>query len=73
METQSDKFLRLAESRVTKAIKCIRLIGNLANKHNYDYTSKEAEKIVDALESELKSLKHRFQGAGQNNDVKFKF
>jgi hypothetical protein len=60
----SDKlanFERLAERRVNEAIKKLRLIGNLANKRNYDYTDNHAKRIVWALESELKILKTKFR------------
>ena len=37
MKKSRGKFVELAEKRVNKSIKDLRLIGNLANKTNYDY------------------------------------
>lgn len=55
-----EKFVELAEKRVNRAIKDIRLISNLANKNNYMYTEQDVAKIISVLEQELKSLKTRF-------------
>jgi hypothetical protein len=60
MTDRRAKFVELAQKRVTRAIREIRLVGNLANKHNYSYTDQDAQKIVAALESELKLLRNRF-------------
>ena len=51
------KFEELANSRVNKAIKLLRLISNLANKSHYSYSQNEADKIVNALSSEVKNIK----------------
>jgi len=54
------KFVHLAENRVAKALKQIRLIGNLSNKGNYSYSHQDAEKIVAALNREIRAMKARF-------------
>ena len=38
----------------------IRLIANLGNKAHYDYTSEQARKIVNALQSEVSNVKIKF-------------
>ena len=60
MTDKHQKFVKLAEKRVTRAMRELRLIGNLSNRHNYSYTEKDAQKILGVLESELKLLKNRF-------------
>ena len=40
-----EKFIELANKRVNKAINAVRLVGNLSNKSNYDYTSDDIKKI----------------------------
>ena len=35
--SKRDKFLELANKRVSRAIKDIKLVGNLANRKNYEY------------------------------------
>lgn len=67
-----DRFKRLAEKRVTRAIRELRLVGNLANRGNYSYDEKEAEKIVRAIEQEVRALRRRFDSGASNSDVEFK-
>jgi hypothetical protein len=59
-ETRRDKFVRLAETRTEKALDALRLIGNLSNRSNYDYTTADVAAIFDALESELRLHRERF-------------
>lgn len=72
MNERRDRFVNLAEKRVTRAIKDLKLIGNLANRSNYSYDQKDAEKIIAALESELKLLKRRFENGIGPTDIVFK-
>lgn len=60
VETDKDKFKRLAEQRTNKIIKTIRLLGNLSNRSNYSYSTEDVEKIFAALNVELKICKSRF-------------
>jgi len=66
------KFVALANKRVSKALKDIQLISNLANKKNYDYTDDEAKKIVKALQSEVDHVKHIFQSGTKSPKNEFK-
>lgn len=47
-ETKEDKFTRLANMRVNKAIKSVSLIGNLSS-GQYGYTDDDVQKIEAAL------------------------
>ncbi len=55
------KFVELAELRVNKALNFMRLIENLANKKNYDYTESDANQVIGALEDALRSVKASFK------------
>ena len=66
------KFVELAEKRVAKALKQIRLIGNLSNRGNYSYTAKDADKIVAALNREIKAMKRRFEEGGSSDQPEFR-
>ena len=70
---KSNRFNRLAERRVTETIKKMRLIGNLANKHNYSYTDEQVKQILEALESEIRNVKARFRHDGSSQSVAFSF
>jgi hypothetical protein len=61
------KFVELANKRVNKAIKDIRLVGNLSNKGTYSYDDAQAKKIVRVLQKELDAVKAKF-GGGDNED-----
>lgn len=65
------KFVELAEQRTNTAIKNLQLIGNLANKRNYEYSEEQAAKIISVLEIELKELKLKFKSASKT-PTKFK-
>jgi ABC-type Fe3+-hydroxamate transport system substrate-binding protein len=71
MRDKRAKFIELANNRVTRAIKDIRLIGNLANKNSYEYTEEEARKIIRALQREVDDLKGRFKNEDQSDDSLF--
>ena len=60
METDREKFVRLANARVNRAIKDIQLIGNLSNKSNYAYTDEDVEKIFRALTEEVRICRRKF-------------
>jgi hypothetical protein len=66
-----ERFKRLAEARVIRTIKEIRLIGNLSNRANYAYEEKDVDKILRALEAEIKALRQRFY-SGREQEVDFK-
>lgn len=71
METKRDKFVRIAESRTNKIIDTLRLLGNCANKANYDYTEADVTKIFNALEKELKATKMKYT-AMETEEEKFR-
>lgn len=57
-----ERFVDLANKRVTNAIRQIRLVGNLANRRAYNYTDADSKKIVRVLQQEVNVLKARFRG-----------
>lgn len=48
METKHDKFIRIRDQRVPKALKAIELLGNLAS-HNYESSPEEQEEMIGQL------------------------
>ena len=72
MSKKSDKFKELAENGVRKAIKLLKLIGNLANKTHYDYSSHDANKIISVLRNEVKNIETRFKSKNSTDDNDFK-
>lgn len=72
MKDKRERFVALAEKRVPRAIHELRLIGNLANTHNYTYTHDDAQRILGTLEQELKLLKGRFAAGVLKGQPTFK-
>jgi len=65
MRDRRERFISLAEGRTDRAIGAMRLLGNLSNRSNYEYTEADAQQILKALEQELKVLRTKFaEGAG---------
>lgn len=62
METRKEKFIRLATYRTNLVLEKLRILGNLSNKTNYDYTDEEVNKIFAAIDSQLRVAKARFAG-----------
>lgn len=59
-ENRSDRFKRLATRRTNAVLDKLRLLGNLSNKSNYDYTEEDLRKIFSAIDEDLKRVKARF-------------
>lgn len=72
MTKSRQKFVELAEKRVSRAIKDLRLIGNLSNKTNYSYTADDSRKIIKALRDEIELIKARFDSTSSEVSPAFK-
>lgn len=71
MRDKRGKFIELANNRVNRTIKDLRLIGNLSNKSAYEYTEEDVRKITKALQRELDAMHARFEGPGKGIDPDF--
>ena len=71
-EADRKKFVELAEKRVNRALKDIKLIGNLSNRSNYSYTDQDAQKICKALKNAVDEIKARFDRKGDDHEINFK-
>jgi hypothetical protein len=58
-------FIRLGQSRTDKAVNAVRLIGNLSNINDYEYTADDVAKVFRAVEDEIAAAKARFHAASQ--------
>lgn len=67
MRDRRERFVALAEARTEKALKSIRLLSNLSNRNNYEYTADDVSQIVRVLESEVRNLKIAFSAQGQSS------
>ena len=59
-EDRAQRFKRVATYRTNEVLNKLRLIGNLSNKTNYEYSEEEVNKIFSAIETQLKVAKAKF-------------
>ena len=55
-----EKFQKLAENRVNKAIVAISRVGNLSNRRLYEWELDEVKKIMEALKKAVSEVENRF-------------
>lgn len=68
-ESKAERFVRLAEPRVSRACKAISLIGHLAAS-SYEYTEGQVDAMFKAMEDELATQRAKFK---KKKDTKFSF
>lgn len=71
-ESKNEKFIRMAEGRVTKLLSWIRKLDNLSNRGNYEYTDEQVEQMFSAIEEELAEVKSHFIKSGKE-EKRFRF
>ncbi len=71
-ETNRERFVRIAEARTQKIIDMLELLGNCSNPYNYEYSSKDVEKMFTAIETAVKASKAKFNGSPKK-DTRFRF
>lgn len=59
-EPKDERFIRLAEARVNKIIKMVRLLGNCSNPAVYAFTSEQVQQIFATLRDELDKAQKRY-------------
>lgn len=75
-ETKAEKFIRLGEYRINKAIDAIDAIGrleNLANKSAYEYTPEQVEAMFEVLESKVAEVRAKFTVTKNKENAAFSF
>jgi len=61
-DNSGEKFKKIAEARLERAVHTIRLITPLADKNRYEYTDEQVKYIVRTLRESVKSVENAFQG-----------
>jgi hypothetical protein len=70
-ESKADKFTRIAEKRVNTLLHNVKLLKQLSNKNNYEYTEAQRKKIISAIRHAINDADTAFKGDGKRKD-KFK-
>lgn len=68
--SKADKFVELAQKRVTRAMLAIRSVGSLAGPR-YKYTPEQAAKIANVLQRELDAVYQEFTTIEEDKKVRF--
>ena len=69
-ETKEQRFVRIAEPRVSRACKAVSRLGNLAGS-GYEYTEEQVEAMFGAVQEELDTARAAF--VKKPKEVKFRF
>jgi hypothetical protein len=72
-ETKVQKFERIAERRVNETLRALRLLGNLADRRNYEYSEQQVALIFGALDQEYRAIRSRFKAEAASGSQTFKF
>lgn len=72
MRDRRERFVALAEARTGRVLNAMRLLGNLSDRSNYEYTEADVVQITRALETELKLVKSRFADASAGRERSFR-
>lgn len=70
-ETPREKFVRLAETRVSNALHSLTVIGNLAAP-SYEYSEEDIAKIETALKDKLDTVVAHLRNPGERREETFK-
>ena len=66
------KFRDLAERRTNNALTAIARIGNLSNRHLYEWNESEVKKIIRALRDEVTAIERRFTTPSRGPEARFR-
>jgi hypothetical protein len=72
-ETKAQRFERIAERRVNETLRALRLLGNLADRRNYEYTDQQVSMILGAIDQEYRALRSRFKSESAAGNQLFRF
>jgi hypothetical protein len=72
MSAKHEKFRELAEGRTNRALDSIRRIGNLSNRHLYQWEQSEVRKIVKALKDAVVEVERKFATPRTSREKDFK-
>ena len=72
--SKRQRFEIVAAKRVDKIVEGLRLLGNCANKNNYEYTKEDVDLMFDEVKKALKDTQIKFETLlNKSGTKKFKF
>lgn len=70
-ESKAQTFQRLAPLRVNNALNKIRIVGNLSNTANYEFTPEQVDRIEAALCESIAQIMRQFRKEKQTKTFSF--
>jgi hypothetical protein len=67
-----ERFRRLAENRTNRALEAIALLGNLSNRHIYEYDEADVRKITKVLRDAVNVIEDRLSAPKARAGARFK-
>ena len=64
-----ERFLKIAERRTRAVLKRLQVLGNCSNRHAYEFSDEDVQKIFDTIERQVALQRAKFE---QRKDVDFK-
>lgn len=68
-----ERFEKVASNRVQKVIDFLGLIGNCANKNNYEYSEKDVELMFKEINRAVKEARVMYEKELNKTKIGFKF
>jgi len=72
-ESKAEKFERIAERRVNETLRALRLLGNLADRRNYEYSADQVSTLLSVIDQEVRTLRSRFKAETDVGSQRFSF
>lgn len=69
-ESKRERFARLIEKRLPKAVDSLRLLGNLANPSAYEYNPETIKKVISYLRDAVDQLEDKFLATVKDDSAK---
>ncbi len=71
-EEKRRRFCKIAENRTNYILDALRLLGNCANKANYEYTEEQVQAMFTAIEEALRVTKQKYAQAQEPKKFRFR-
>jgi hypothetical protein len=65
-----ENFKRLGTKRTLEVLRKLKILGNCANRSNYDYTEEEVNKIFSEVDKKVKEVKAKFTFPNREKEFK---
>jgi len=69
-ETSRERFKRLATTRTNSVLQRLKILGNCSNRHIYEYSEEEIDKIFSEIERRVKEVKAKFHYPKRRKEFK---